>query len=131
MNPYYLPQSHMPLNMEETMGYGFEFQPINHFPQYDGYEHFDNYYGQDRQPPQLERRVTALERQNEQQGREINRLDRENNRQAREINRLNNEINQLQRTVEQHTRRLNRLNQRLRTVENRLGVPFSPGEGGF
>jgi hypothetical protein len=33
--------------------------------------------------------------------------------------------------VERHTRRLNRLNQRLRVVENRLQIPFTPYEGGF
>ncbi len=38
---------------------------------------------------------------------------------------------QLENTVERHTRRLNRLNQRLRTVENRLNIPFSALEDGF
>ncbi|MCT6917482.1 MAG: hypothetical protein M3000_20560, partial [Bacillus wiedmannii] len=32
---------------------------------------------------------------------------------------------------ERHTRRLNRLNQRLRTVENRLNIPFAALEDGF
>ncbi|MGQ0517085.1 inner spore coat protein CotNE, partial [Bacillus sp. D-CC] len=32
---------------------------------------------------------------------------------------------------ERHTRRLNRLNQRLRTIENRLNIPFSALEDGF
>ena len=93
------------------------------------------YEQNERQPPQqiraLERRVTALERQNEQQVREITRLNNELRRQNQEINRVSNQFNQLNQTVERHTRRLNRLNQRLRAVENRLTIPFSPLEDGF
>ena len=73
-----------------------------------------------RQPSQLR----ALERR-------VNQLEQRNNELTRTVNRLDKEVNQLQATVERHTRRLNRLNQRLRTVENRLGVLFSPSEDGF
>ena len=37
----------------------------------------------------------------------------------------------LNQTVERHSRRLNRLNQRLRAIEDRLRIPFSPQEDGF
>jgi predicted ribosome quality control (RQC) complex YloA/Tae2 family protein len=75
--------------------------------QYD-YNMYDPYAQQDlldpdRQPQQLERRVSRLERQVEQQQREINQV----------------------------TRRLQRVNQRLRQVERRFNFPFTPFDGEF
>jgi uncharacterized coiled-coil protein SlyX len=63
-----------------------------------------------RQPQQLERRVSQLER--------------ENNRQQRELERLERDVNQLQ-------RRLQRVNQRLRAVERRFNFPFTPFDGEY
>lgn len=86
--------------------------------------------------PALERRIAALERQNREQTQELNRLSQENRRQNqetarlnREINRLNQEVNRLNQNDVRTTRRLNRLNQRLRTVENRLNIPFTAEDG--
>nr|WP_083865428.1 hypothetical protein [Neobacillus bataviensis] len=56
-----------------------------------------------RQPQQLERRVTQLERQNERQVKDINQLQR----------------------------RLQRVNQRLRALERRFNIPFTPFDGEF
>lgn len=69
---------------------------------------------------------------------ELQRLNGELVRQNKEIVRLNGEIHRLNQEITRqndvhvkHTRHLNRLNQRLRTVENRLTIPFKPSEGGF
>lgn len=121
--------------------YDFYYQYAPQQPTHNPYEY--NPYTEkqtdfDRQPQALERRVSALERQNERQVQELSRLNnvtrehtRELNRQNREITRLNEQVVRLNQTVEQHTRRLNRLNQRLRAVENRLSISFTPVEGGF
>ncbi|MBZ5751085.1 SNARE domain-containing protein [Metabacillus rhizolycopersici] len=120
MNPYgyyyqYIPQQENPYTNYQT-------NPYMQQP-----EAFDSY----RQPPALERRVTALERQTERQTKELTRLNNELKRQNEELIRQNREINRLNERVEQHTRRLNRLNQRLRAVEKKFSLPFTPGEGGF
>lgn len=99
------------------------------FPNPLAYEHNDRQQPQQLRP--LERRVTALERQNELQVKEITRLNNELRRQNQEINRVSNQVNQLNQTVDRHTKKLNRLNQRLRAVENRLTIPFTPVEDGF
>ncbi|WP_090832471.1 MULTISPECIES: hypothetical protein [unclassified Bacillus (in: firmicutes)] len=104
-------------NYTEQQGYGAEkLQDEQHDP--------------DRQP-NLERRVSALERKEEQNSREIERLNRENNQQQRAIERLTNQNQQQNQEIERLNRRLNRVNQRLRAVENRLNIPFTPFEGGY
>jgi uncharacterized coiled-coil protein SlyX len=114
MNPYYyyVPQSYYP----------------------DQYDPF-------REPPQaqgLEKRLNRLEKQNTHQVKELSRLSDEVARQNKEIHRLNGEVNRLNQeltrlndTNVKQTRQLNRLNTRLRVVENRLTIPFTPSEGGF
>ncbi|USK40342.1 hypothetical protein LIS77_07550 [Cytobacillus firmus] len=102
---------------------GYLPHPAAHFtPEYE-IQQFEQ-YDTDRQPPQLERRVTALERQNQEQSREITRLNRQ-------LVNLTDQVRMLNQTVDRHTRRLNRLNQRLRAVENRLNIPFTPFDGEF
>ncbi|NWQ40653.1 hypothetical protein MLOOGBEN_08070 [Bacillus sp. EB106-08-02-XG196] len=90
-------------------------QPVQYdYNMYDQYVQEDPYsqdqFDPDRQPQQLERRVTRLERESERQEREINRLQRE--------------LNQTQ-------RRLQRVNQRLRQVERRFNFPFTPFDGEY
>jgi uncharacterized coiled-coil protein SlyX len=99
------------------------------------------YFDPFREPPQaqgIEKRVNALEQQNTQQIKELTRLSDELTRQNKEIHRLNGEISRLNQEVTRlndvnmkQTRHLNRLNTRLRVVENRLTIPFTPTEGGF
>jgi septal ring factor EnvC (AmiA/AmiB activator) len=94
-----------------------------------------------REPPQaqtIEKRVSSLERQNTHQVKELSRLSEELSRQNKEIHRLNGEINRINQELTRlndmnvkQTRQLNRLNTRLRVVENRLTIPFTPTEGGF
>jgi len=84
--------------------YGYYHVPPMQYDQspYDPYmvpEHFDP----ERQPQQLERRVTQLERQNQRQEQQIERLER----------------------------RLQRVNQRLRAVERRFNFPFTPFDGEY
>jgi uncharacterized coiled-coil protein SlyX len=103
--------------------------------------YIENHYDPYRVPPQaqgIEKRVSALEQQNKHQIKELTRLNDELARQNKEIHRLNGEINRLNHELTRlndinvrHTRHLNRLNQRLRVVENRLTIPFTPSEGGF
>lgn len=119
MNPYqyYVPQQYYPF-------YG-ENEQMNTF----------------REPLQaqgVERRLNSLERQNENQVRELNRLSGEIVRLNKEIQRLNGDINRMNHELTRlsdvngrQSRHLNRLNQRLRVVENRLTIPFTPTEGGF
>ncbi|OLS40508.1 hypothetical protein [Bacillus sp. MRMR6] len=93
--------------------YPYGFQQVSS-SQYD-YTPYDqylvqNHFDPDRQPPQLERRVSQLERQNQQQERQIDQLQRD--------------VNQLQ-------RRIQRINQRLRQVERRFNFPFTPYDGEY
>lgn len=112
--------------------------PYYYVPQpYYTQHHFDPF----REPPQaqtIEKRVSSLERQNTHQVNELSRLSEELSRQNKEIHRLNGEINRINRELTRlndvnlvQNRRLNRLNTRLRVVENRLTIPFTPTEGGF
>lgn len=85
-----------------------------------------------------EKRLAALERQNGQQAKELTRLNGELSRQNQEIHRINAEISRINQELTRlndvstkQTRHLNRVNQRLRIVENRLTIPFTPSEGGF
>jgi uncharacterized coiled-coil protein SlyX len=101
----------------------------------------DQYFDPYREPPQaqgIEKRVSTLERQNNQQIKELSRLSEELARQNKEIHRLNGEVNRLTHELTRlndinvrQSRQLNRLNTRLRVVENRLTIPFTPSEGGF
>lgn len=97
----------------------------------DPHEQNDLYRQQPQQVRELERRVNTLERQNEEQITELTRLNNEIRRLNREIIRINQEINRLNQNDERTFRRINRLNQRLRTVENRLTIPFHATEDGF
>ena len=104
MYPYGYYPEYLPVQSETYVPYDYSYTD-----QQDVYDVYDI----DRQRPQiqdLERRIRQLERQNEIQSREITRLNQ---------------------TVERHSRRLNRLNQRLRAIEDKLRIPFSPLEDGF
>lgn len=103
--------------------------------------HQEPYFDPYREPPQaqeMEKRIGALERQNTQHVKEHTRMGEELTRQNKEIHRLNGEINRLNHELNRlndvnirQSRQLNRLNTRLRVVENRLTIPFTPSEGGF
>ncbi len=112
----------------------------SHFVQQEGL-----YMRQPTQNQAIETRVTELERQSELQAaeltrqneeigrinREFNRINEEFVRINEEIRRMNQEIVRLYQNDELHTGRLNRLNQRLRTVENRLNIPYAGAADGF
>ncbi|WML42872.1 hypothetical protein [Neobacillus sp. PS3-40] len=115
--PYYIPQSYFPYDIQAE-----QYDPNRQKPKSKG----------------IEGRVDVLERQNDQQRKELARLNEELNRQNQEIHRLNGEINRLNQEIlrlnntnEKQTRHLKKLNQRLRIVENRLSIPYSPSQDEF
>ncbi|KHF40205.1 hypothetical protein [Halalkalibacter okhensis] len=116
MNPYHY-NSRYVQQPNESSSYAYHQtrqQPLSHYRQ-----------------PTLESRVGQLENQIQQQVTELSRQNEEIQRLNTEIGRINEEIIRLNQNDERHFDRMTRLNQRLRTVENNLNIPYTPGNDGF